>query len=83
MIREAGPVQGPGLEVELITSGMANGLVNHGYIMKPPSKSLNDMVWRAAGLLNISRCWEGGVPGEAPSPSPNSFFYVSLPSGCS
>lgn len=53
---------------------MANDLIIHAYIMEIPikKKTLNDSIWRASGLMNISRCQEGDVPEsvEAPHPPP-------------
>ena len=40
-------------------------LIKHAYVMKPPEKDLQDGVRRDSGLVNISRCCEGGVPRES------------------
>lgn len=67
--------RGKGLEIELVTSDPWS---HQNCLHKEPArKPLNNRVWRASGLVNAWRCWEGGGLGEAveapcaSSPTPN------------
>lgn len=61
---------------------MANNLINYAYVIEPPVQAINDEVQRFQ-VVNLSRCLEGGVPGESletlffhtPTPLP---LYVAL-----
>ena len=67
---------------------MANDLLNHAYVMKPPLKTQKDGVQRASGLMNIWRLCEIAVPGNGmdmeapylpPTLSPMHLFHLVVP----
>ena len=44
-------------------SPMADDLINHAYVMKPPQKPRR-MVWRVSALMKAQRFWDSGEPRE-------------------